>query len=356
MTGTPSGSGYYLDSYTGSDDDKLDRAIADQKGSGGRSNYAPIILPSRTINPNKPRKTYSGLHVIGEYRSGQENPEIAGGQYVGPRIVLGNGIGSADQSWWSSPGGPMYDIFMADFSVQGNSGHAQHQFMDVVTGTLYACEFSSLSFNMMKGVFGTRDRKCLVTQVIFSGTWTVNNLWDTQFCLGGSDSMLWQSGYCNIGPSNSPAQKGAEGRYMIWLDSLGKSSMGYVYASALNGWRGIRIGGNNATKVSVFGSTFEGYKPSGENLVAPGSVVRVDNGTVVLNGVSIGQGMQHPGGDRALVDVRGGTVTLAGCDFYGSGQSVALSGGHLSAIGCGGNPTAKVTGGTFWSDGTMKQV
>ena len=128
--------------------------------------------------------------------------EIASGAHVPTRIYLGTGIGSGTSSWWVGSGN-LYDVYMADFGVQGSSGLDVQQFIDVPSsgGTLYACQFHALSFNFMRAVFGRKDRTCGLTQVVFTGHWTANNLWDTQFTIGGSDNQLWVGGMINIGPS-----------------------------------------------------------------------------------------------------------------------------------------------------------
>jgi hypothetical protein len=334
--------GYYLDSYTGTDDQKLTAAIAAQQASGGSSNMAPIILPSRPLTFNQTRSLYSGLKLVGARPSGQKNPELAGGNYVGPEITLGSGISSGAGSWWVGSGS-LYDIFMADFSVQGSQGASTHQFLDHNSGTLYACEFRALSFNFMRGVFGIKNRACFFTQVNLTGTWTINNLWDTQLWVGGSDNQLWMGGYVNIGPSSSSAQTGtyADADYQIVLSGLTNTSVGYIYLSALNGWRGLRQVGATS-EVAYFGGVYEGYKPTRVNGLlsgpAPGTVMRVDDGAASFFGTKFGQGMDNPdGAEGGLVQVNGGEVALVGCNWYGqnmgSANAVDHNGGRLYVAG-----------------------
>ena len=191
------------------------------------------------------RVLYSGLKLVGT-PAGPRNMEIASGAHVPTRIYLGTGITSATSSWWVGSGN-LFDIYMADFGVQGSSGSSVQQFIDVPSsgGTLYACQFHALSFNFMRAVFGRKDRTCGLTQVVFSGHWTANNLWDTQFTIGGSDNQLWVGGMINIGPSSSPAQTGtyADGDYELQFVNLSKTDVGYVYMTALNGWRGLKVTG-----------------------------------------------------------------------------------------------------------------
>lgn len=336
--------GYYLDSYTGTDDQRLTDAIADQQGNTGSTNMAPIILPARPLSFTTPRTLYSGCKIIGAFASGQKNPELNGGGYVGPEITLGGSISSGTSSWWSGTGS-IYDVFMADFSVQGSSGASTHQFMDlpVSGGTLYACEFRSLSFNFMRAVFGRKDRVMGFTQVRLSGMWTLQNLWDTQLSVGGSDSALWDGGYVNMGPSGSAAQTGtlADSDYELLFSNLSNTTVGYVYCTVLNGWRGLRVVGNNSS-LTFHGGVYEGYKPTRVNGLlsgpAPGTVIRVDAGACHFTGSFIGQGMDNPDAtEDGLVQVNGGEVNMVGCNFYGANMGTANAvdhnGGRLMVLG-----------------------
>lgn len=350
-----SGGGYYLDSYTGSDDARLTAAIADQQASGGTTNMAPIILPNRPLSFNQVRTLYSGMKIIGANKSGQKNPELAGGNYVGPEITLGASLSSGASSWFVGSGS-IYDVYMADFAVQGSQGSSKHQFLDHNSGTLYACEFNSLSFNFMRGVFGIRGRTCFFTQVNLTGTWTINNLWDTQLQVGGSDNQLWIAGYVNMGPSSSAAQTGsiANSSYQVVFSGLTNSTVGYIYCSALNGWRGLRQVGSSSA-VTYVGGVYEGYKPTRQNGLlsgpAPGTTMRVDDGAAVFYGCFFGQGMDNPdASENGVVQINGGEVAMYGCNFYGQNMATANAvdhnGGRLVMLGT----TKRINEAGTWSN------
>lgn len=304
------GFGYiFLDDMAGStDDDKLTAAISLQQSTNG---MPPIVLGARSHNFNQTRTLYSGLKLIGQ-STGPKNLE-QNPNFVTSRIVLGGSVSSGASSWWVTPGGNLFDIYMADFAVNGNEGASVHQFIDVTTGSLYACEFHSLAFDFMRSVFGRKDRKCLLTQVVFSGHWTANNLWDTQFHLGGSDNQLWVGGMINMGPSASGAQTGtyADNDYELIFDTLGKTDVGYIYMTALNGWRGLKVSGTGSGNLNFFGGTYEGY--NGGSNRAPGTVIRLEGGNGAFYGAHIGQAMMSP--DAA----EGGYVHMTGGEwsFYG---------------------------------------
>ncbi|MFZ1249414.1 MAG: hypothetical protein WAQ24_03765 [Candidatus Saccharimonadales bacterium] len=306
-----------LDSFAGTtDDDKLTAAIAWQQA---HSRMPAIRLGSRIHTFNQTRTLYSGLKIIGT-PAGPRNLEQSSGVFVPTRINLGASISSGAASWWVTPGGNLFDIYMADFAVAGDGGISKHQFIDVTTGSLYACQFHALSFNFMRSVFGRKDRKCLITQTLFTGHWTANNLWDTQFMLGGADNNLWMDGYLNIGPSSSPAQTGtyADNDYELVFDSLSKTNVGFVFMSALNGWRGLKVSGSAGHGLRFFGGAYEGYKSSNDTLAAPGTVIRLEGGNGAFFSPSVGQGMQNPdiANEKGLIHMTGGEWAFYSPSFY----------------------------------------
>jgi hypothetical protein len=325
----------FLDDMAGANDDaKLTAAIALQQSTAG---MPPIVLGARNHAFNQTRTLYSGLKLIGQStgpKNLEQNPE-----FVTSRITLGSSVSSGTSSWWVTPGGNLFDIYMGDFAVQGNAGSSVHQFIDVTSGTLYACEFHSLAFNFMRSVFGRKDRKCLCTQVIFSGHWTANNLWDTQFFIGGSDNQFWMGGMINIGPSASGLQTGtyADGDYEIMFDTLGKTDIGYIYMSALNGWRGIKVTGSGVGMISFFGGTYEGY--NGTTSRAPGTVIRLEGGSGAFYGPHIGQAMMTPdAAEGGYVHMTGGEWSFYGPQFYhgstaDSVPAIYQTGGRLYVTG-----------------------
>ncbi|QQS17873.1 hypothetical protein IPL68_04395 [Candidatus Saccharibacteria bacterium] len=304
-----------LDSFAGADDDaKLTAAITWQQG---HSRMPAIRLGSRLHTFNQTRQLYSGLKLIGT-PAGPRNLEQSGGVFVPTRINLGAAISSGTSSWWVTPGGNLFDIYMADFAVAGDGGVSKHQFIDVTTGSLYACQFHALSFNMMRSVFGRKDRKCLITQTLFTGHWTANNLWDTQFMLGGADNNLWMDGYLNIGPSSSPAQTGtyADNDYeLILIRSV--RPMSVLSLCPLSTVGEVSRCPVVPAMAYAFGGAYEGYKSSNDNLAAPGTVIRPEGGNGAFFSPSIGQGMQSPDvAESGLVHITGGEWAFYSPTFY----------------------------------------
>jgi len=325
----------FIDDMAGANDDaKLTAAIALQQSTPG---MPPIVLGARNHNFNQTRNLYSGLKLVGQ-STGPKNLE-QDPDFVTSRITLGASVSSGASSWWVTPGGNLFDIYMADFAVAGNSGASVHQFIDVTTGSLYACQFHSLAFNMMRAIFGRKDRKCLMTQVVFSGHWTANNLWDTQFHLGGSDNQLWVGGMINIGPSSSPAQTGtyADNDYEIIFDGMSKTDVGYIYMSALNGWRGIKIGTGASHGMSFFGGTYEGYNSGSSR--APGTVIYIEGGQGTFFGPHVGQAMMSPdAAEGGYIHMTAGEWNFVGPQFYRGSTAdtvpaIYQTGGRLMVTG-----------------------
>ena len=74
------------------------------------------------------------------------------------------------------------------------------------------------------------------------------------------------------GPSNSStAQTGtyADGDYEMVFDNLNKTDIGYIFMSAMNGWRGIKVSGSTSD-LGFFGGTYEGFKRHTSQSRAPG--------------------------------------------------------------------------------------
>jgi len=352
-----------LDSFAGAtDDDKLTAALS---YCAAQTQIPAVMLGNRLHNFNLTRTPFSGMKIIGG-PGGPRNPELAGGKYITSRVKLGCGSGTSS---WFVGAATYYDIYIADIGFSGSSGSAAQQFWEqpLGAGSLYACEFHALGFDFMRYVFGRPSSMAALTQVLFTGHWTVNNMWDTQFTIGGSDNDLWMSGYCNLGVSSSPAQTGTNG-WMTVLSGMTNTRLGYLYASPLNGWNGWKITGNS-DGLDIYGGVSEGYKP--DNRSAPGSVLRIDGGSGNVFGGNWGQGMY--GGDpnsHGVVEVTGGEWNFWGPEFYrGSvAETVPMiyqSGGRILVMGAKrrqaeswtGRPRLQSVGGTYYMpDGSMTAI
>lgn len=185
-----------LDAYPGAtDDDKLTAALADVRA---QTKIPAIQFPARTVTLSQTRTYFNGMKLIGPGVNGPKNLELSGGSLVTHKVMLNVGNGASS---WMVGSGSVYDVFVGGLALQAGNSSAQlwHQ----PTGSLYACQFDNLNIYGFKHAFGMPSAKCLVTQVVFSGHWTVLGGTDTQFTLGGSDCSLWMGGYVNLGSRSS---------------------------------------------------------------------------------------------------------------------------------------------------------
>jgi len=331
---------FYLDSYSCTDDQKLTAAMADQQASAGSTNMPPILLPARPLTFNTPRTMYSGLKIQGMYSSGQKNPEQSAGNFVMSEVKLTSGITNGVNSWWNGNGGSLFDVYMADFTVEGSGQPGYSQFMDVPSGTLYACEFHALSFNFMMGVFGNTSRKCLMTQVALTGSWTMNNAWGCQMNVGGSDCIFFMDSFNNVGTGSAAVLAGGINSYYFRFDNI-EAQLGKVYISTVNGYRGMLYSGN-AGGVDMHGGVYEGFKPTRVDGLfsgpGPGTNIRQTGGMLSMHGVKIGQAMDNPDAtEHGMFEMTGGECSMFGVQFYGVNcgtvPSVYHSGGKLAVYG-----------------------
>jgi hypothetical protein len=107
----------------------------------------------------------------------------------------------------------------------------------------------------------------------------------------------------------------ADNDYEILFDTLGKTDIGYIYMSALNGWRGIKVTGSGVGNINFFGGTYEGY--NGSTSRAPGTVIRLEGGSGAFYGPHIGQAMMSPdAAEGGYVHMTGGEWSFHSPQFY----------------------------------------
>lgn len=347
-----------LDSFAGANDDAKLTAALSYVQAQSRMPY--IQFPARDITLNKTYTAFTGMKLIGPNSPGPKNLEIQGGKPVNHRVMLGSNIGTGSKSLFVGSGS-IYDVYVSNLAFQGNFNQ---QFWDQPTGTLYACEFNSLTFYGFKHVFGRTDAKALLTQVIFTGHWTDLAFSDTQYNIGGSDNDFWVNGYLNIGSSNP----GGAGKYMLRFDGIGKTNVGPVYVTAESGWLGVDVA--NANK----GITFFGPRLEGRNAGTPcdGAVIRVRAGFVRLVSPWIAYAMANPtahgGSSQGVIHVDGGNVVVDSPMYeragsvgesvpfvYAAGGRVAVN--NVGAVGSWSQPpVVRAVGAALSVDNSVRVI
>lgn len=364
-----------LSSFAGSTyDAKLSTAMTYAQGET-RPPY--IQFPATTITLNQgARAPFPGMRLVGPNSPGPKiealngvsagSPSISQNGAIGNHLVtLGTGITGA-----GLPAGSLfhstntiYGIYVADLSFRSQSRNAQ--FWSQTGGSVYAGQFSSLSFYAMRSAFGNSSQKMLNTQCVFDGHWTVTSFTgsDQQFHFGGSDSEFWTSGFCNL------EGDAGNGSWEIWFDAQEKSNVGRIYSTNKEGWRGVRVS-SNSDGLTFYGTTLEGRNAS---TPCHGSVIRIEGGHVTLDKPWIAFGMSAPtsfgGGNSGMIHITGGNVKVER-PYYERASTVAetvpliyASGGHVEAKSASpvgswtGKPRIQITGtATADFDSTFTQI
>ncbi len=238
----------YLDSFAGANDDaKLTAALS---YAAAQTHIPAVVLPARSMTFNTGGRTpFTGMRILGPPGClGPKNLEL--GIKLANHVISLN-VGVDASAWFNGASGTYYDIYMEGLAIQSGG---TSQFWSQPGGTLYACQFDSMTFYGMAHIFGSATTKCLLTQVIFSGMWEILGGTGCQFYIGGSDCCFWMDGYCNFGTSQlaSPADV-----YGLKFETLGKTSIGYLYLTNYPAWAGMLLSGAG-TGVSFHGGTYEG--------------------------------------------------------------------------------------------------
>lgn len=348
-----------LDSFSGAtDDDKLTAALT---YAAAQTRIPYIQFPARNVTLNQGgRIPFTGMKLIGPNAPGPKNLEISSGTPVNHRVTIGASVTTGTNSLFHSTG-TLYDIYVGDLAFQGS--HTA-QFWSQPSGTLYACEFNALTFYGIKNVFGNPTQKALLTQVAFTGHWTVLGFQDQTFHMGGSDNNLWDAGYLNI---NSPSSGGA-GKYCIRLDKMDKTVVGPIYNTAEGGWLGTRLTGNSEG-LTIRGARFEGR---GASNPCDGNTLRIEGGNVALRDPWLAYGMAAPtansGDSQGIVHITGGNVVIDRPSYKRAtavGETVPMvyvGGGRVvirdaAVMGWTGKPVVKVAAGASVTlDSSVTQV
>ena len=348
-----------LDSYSGTDDQKLTAALADAKASSPRR---PIRLAARSHTFSLTRTTFSGLRILGP-NLGWQNPEIGGSSGALPQCTVTLNCGSGASSWLVGTA-TTYDVTVAGICFKSSNGVTQFYHHPYSAGTSYATRLDTLTFFGFKHVLGTPADPFSATLNTWAGDWTLVGVLDTQFSLRGSDNWFAPTSM-NYGWAGANG-----GRYLMRFSNVAKSSVQNIYLTARGGSRGVLVEGPTSTQG---GLAFSDCVIEGQNAGDPamGALIVVKGGGVSFTNTRLNFGMARPSDftdqqDTALVMVKGGTCLLThtwvnrAAATAESVPVVAVSGGqaHVSTLmGMGGNWTGKPktvrTGGVLVADATV---
>ena len=333
-----------LDSYSGTDDEKLTAALATARASSPRR---PIRLSARNHSFSQTRTTFSGLRILGP-NVGWQNPEISGTGGALPQCNVTLNCGNGANSWLVGTQ-TTYNVMVAGITFKSSNAVTQFYHHPYSAGTSYATTLDTLSFYGFKHVLGTPADPFSMTLVTTKGSWTCVAVQDTQFSLRGSDNFLWVAGDMNYG------WQGANGgRYLMRFSNVSKTAVRHLYLTARGGYRGILVEGPASQQggLDITDCVIEGQNAGDP---AMGALVVVKGGGVSLTNTKLNFGMARPSDftdqqDNGLIMVKGGTALITNtwtCRATATAETVpvvAVSGGsvYLSrVIGMGGTWSGK---------------
>lgn len=300
--GTGSSNDILLDSYTGTDEQRLDQAWA-----AALTTKRPIRLAARAHTFTKTRTTFSGLRILGP-NVGWQNPEIAGTGGALPQCTVTLNCGNAGASWLVGTT-TTYDVTVAGICFKSSNAVTQFYHHPYSAGTSYATRLDTLTFYGFKHVLGTPADPFSATLNTWAGEWNLVAVQDTQFSLRGSDN--WFTPDCmNYGWAGANG-----GKYLMRFSNVSKSSARNLYLTARGGSRAILVEGPASQQG---GLDFTDCVIEGQNANDPamGALVVVKGGGVSFTNTRLNFGMARPTDftdqrDTALVMVQGGVCVLS---------------------------------------------
>ena len=276
-----------LDSFSGTDDQKLTAALDLARNSSPRR---PIRLAARSHTFSQSRTTFSGLRILGP-NVGWQNPEIANTSGALPQCNVTLNCGNGAKSWLVGTE-TTYNVMVAGITFKSSQRGDAVLPPPVQRRTSYATTLDTLSFYGFKHVLGTPADPFSPTLVTTKGSWTCVAVKDTQFSLRGSDNFLWVAGDMNYG-----WQGANDGRYLMRFSNLSKTAVRHLYLTARGGSRAILVEGPANQQG---GLDFSDCVIEGQNLNDPamGALIVIKGGGVSFTNTKLNFGMARPSTSR----------------------------------------------------------
>lgn len=305
---TPTSGYVMLDSFTGTDDEKLTAAL---NYIGQQSSKLPLLFSPR---PHRftvaGRKLFSGARIDFGAPDGLNTLEISGTVPYWIEVACPG-------PWWDTTGQDLHSITLSNLAAHYTNGAYFFRNNYGTGGTApYPITFHHMSHFGGAGGFGTSAEKCTFTQASFTGLWSTQGFTDTPYHLGGADMRLWLDSNHNI----ESQQVGS--KPVVWCDYLSNTTFGPLYVTTPKGWRGILVTGSVGTTKGCALTFMSGGVSEGHNqdsLPAYGTLLRVQGGSVAVNNMKIARPLAQPNVDeKAGIQIDGGNVLINGI-FYDRG-------------------------------------
>jgi hypothetical protein len=341
----------FLDTYSGTDDEKLDDAHADALTVFNAGEPVPsIVLMARNHSFNtKGRTLFEGFSMIAP---GSEAFQEAAGSQSGRKATIDlNFSSSSDGIGWfhATSTAQCRNIHFENLAiVSGNRASFLTQSSDAVNWWMLSLH--NISTSGLWCVLGHKTgyntgQRFVMTGCHFTGTgWNVNNGGESAFYLCGSDNVLFSDGgLLDSNVANHPAS--GAGRYHLHLSFLTKTYIGPLFITAEEKWGACFVEGSNYNQsvtdnsggpIRFFGTIFEGRNPTEASF---GSVFRQDGGITIHFGCDFRQAMEAPATagrspvDAGAIHVFGGAKITLYCPSYDRAAGQAETVPFISANG-----------------------
>jgi hypothetical protein len=289
-----------LDDFTGTDDQRLDAAIAAVLVEVTAGRNAPLIrLPARdnivfAVNGRAPYVevggVYTGLKIQGP---GEENWQEADSSNDGIRnatIRFNFSTNLTTQGWFHNDltADDLRGAYFGNLSIRGDSDCI---FLTCASDsvTYQGLVLHNINSSGLRSLCGTPSQGLVVRALHCTGTWNINNCIDESMHFKGSDNWLWTSGMCLLDSPESQHPGGE--KYHLRLNYFEKSQIANMFITAAGPWGAVWVDGPNldADATSNLGA-----------VTMSGCVIEGRNAATTTNNAS----------DGALITMEGGQLRL----------------------------------------------
>jgi len=287
-----------LDSFAGANDDaKLSAAMAYASGQ----TYKPaIMLSNRQYTFTTSVTPYDGMAIIGTEPTHDQNRS---GNVLGCVIKL-----QTSGAWLTWPSGTLiHNVTLSKLSFDCSS-----------TATVCAStgarmwKMDDLSFQNGVSFLGTDATNWTQDTCVFTGVWNVNNVRQTAFHLGGSDSRFSPAQLLLDSPGNTLM---ADSDYLVRLDSLNTTNIQNWYVTC-DRHSGFLITGGT----SMLPNRITHCDIQGRNATTPcfGALIRC-NSDVIIADNEFAYAMSNPSAtgrnDGGALHFYGGNSLVTSCSY-----------------------------------------
>ena len=253
----------------------------------------------------------------------------------GTRIKLTIGTRNSPNAWINPTGDELFNLSIRDIAFEGGTGTRWMAGTNPSSPTVLWCmHLNNVSFTGFRSVMGhmestANDSKAFMNLCLIDGWFSTNNCYTGAMHIGGSDNSLFMgmtnidSNTAYLDPANAildgDGKVVALGHPHLWLNSMGKTTIGNIYMTADGDWRALKVTGSGRYGGPVTflpGARFEGRN---RTAACKGAPVQIQGGQTVFQNSWFGYSGKNPTGvmenDKGHIMQTAGDVILDGC-FY----------------------------------------